>query len=250
MAYKSIKKGKRKGGKKSNRRTYKQNGGNKLFFIIALLVSLGLIFPVSAKLFTNSKEQYKQIVEATDQSLIDATNKANNYKVGLSSGMIISLSGSIFGQNIYKDNLNKTVNDLSNLIKKIYGDDYLVITESYLFHLIRENLGEDSLTTISRGLEPTTDVKIPDVERTLLDRILGNNNAIDLGVALGTGKQFVPGAGEHVYIVSPATVSAMADKGIRGEIRNLLTNLIEANNSGSVIDNGPKIEEMEGGSKL
>lgn len=50
MALKTIKnKGKRKGGKKSNRRTYKQMGGNKMVF--ALLVFLGIMVPITAKFY-------------------------------------------------------------------------------------------------------------------------------------------------------------------------------------------------------
>ncbi len=85
MAYKSIKKGKRKGGKKSNRKTYKQNGGNNtLSMIIIILVGLGIIFPVSAKFYNkvvNKEENQKKI-----EGLI---SKLNEYKQNLSNTKLL-----------------------------------------------------------------------------------------------------------------------------------------------------------------
>jgi cell division protein FtsL len=242
MAYKSIKKGKgkRKGGKKSNR-TYKQNGGNKmLLMIIAMLVALGLIFPVSAKLFTNSEEQSNRIVNAVENKLTDTRTEANDYKLGLSSGMIISVSGSIIGQIKRKDNLNQEVNELLRLIEKIYGDDFLVLTEGFLCHLISKNLGEDSLTHHSTL---GTNVIIPKEERTSFDTVFGFNKRTSLSDVVGTGSQYVPGAGENVYILSQETLIAMENiGGIRGKINELLENLfkdgstIEVKDGSTIVD--------------
>jgi hypothetical protein len=89
MAYKSIKKGKgkRKGGKKSNRRTYKQNGGNKmLIMVLYMLVVLGIIVPVSAKFYNEhvNKEENEKKIEVfknriiSNDRIIHTGNRDNN----------------------------------------------------------------------------------------------------------------------------------------------------------------------------
>ena len=102
MAYKSIKKEKRKGGKKYNRRTYKQNGGYPILLMLSialsLLVSLRMIVPVSAEFYKEyvNKEENKKKIEQFENIFkritIDSGSSGWGYLLALSS-----VGGPIFG---------------------------------------------------------------------------------------------------------------------------------------------------------
>jgi hypothetical protein len=160
MAYKSIKKGKgkRKGGKKSNRRTYKQNGGNKmLMMIIAVLVGLGIIFPVSAKFYNKvvNKEENQKKIEVLTSILNEYRQKLSNINLldtKLLAAAIIPnpaqpfAVGNIVGNMINHEGINANIARTSNKISILeaeINEDYLFLTGHQLRWLLPYGITKD-----------------------------------------------------------------------------------------------------------
>lgn len=252
MAYKSIKKGKRKGGKKSNRKTYKQNGGNNtLSMIIIILVGLGIIFPVSAKFYNkvvNKEENQKKI-----EGLI---SKLNEYKQNLSNTKLLpsnlaaaiipnpvqAIAGPVSVGNTVdnvikreeiKANIAHTNNKISILEAEI-NEDYLFLTGEQLMSFLPYGITKDF--GASPDFEPET-TKV-NTESSSVFNFLSPSYVRAPITQANIGLQ-------DVYAINIKKWFELIESNMQfANFANKLTIAIEENNS------GPTIEEIEDGSKL
>jgi hypothetical protein len=257
MAYKSIKKGKgkRKGGKSSNRRTYKQNGGNKmLLMLIAMLVSLGLIVPVSAKFYNKvvNKEDNENKIKFFTSKLIEFQEELSNINrldtklLATAAAAIIpnpaqafavgNLVGNVYKSQAMNANIAHTRKKI-DILKAEIDEDYLFLTRDELMDLLPFGIRKDFAA--SPDFKPGT-------------------TKVNTGpYSLFYTQDYVRAPITEAYIGLP-DVYAVNINGWLNMIKNnmqlanfaMTTIVNEANNSGSVIDNGPTIEEIDGGSKL
>ena len=129
MAYKSIKKGKRKGGKKYNR-TYKQNGGNKtITLLVMMLIAFGFISMVSGEYYDNKihddvKKQSNTIIQKLlldnkhQYPLLEIAKNENRGDI-FTSDDVKSLTRSI-GKNNFKINSIEELLAIIGDSKKLY----------------------------------------------------------------------------------------------------------------------------------
>jgi len=129
MAYKSIKKGKgkRKGGKKSNRRTYKQRGGVNMQMLVMLTIGMLATLNIIYRL-PDEQTSHLRGIQKTDNV------QAGPYYLGIedSNGSEVQ---TVFDVAQAASHLRNEVTNNYPLIK-----NPVVVTEEYLKTIIEENI--------------------------------------------------------------------------------------------------------------
>jgi hypothetical protein len=224
------------------------------FALLFMLVSWGLIVPVSAKFYNkvvNKEENEKKIEKLTSilneyqQKLLN-TNDLDITLLATAAAAIIpnpaqpfaigNMVGKMFNHERIKSNIEHTKDKISILEAEI-NENYLFLTLAELMELLPFGITKDFGP--SPDFEPGT-TKVNTGPSSLFypqDYVRAPITKANIGLP-------------DVYAVNINAYLQMIKKNLQLANFALTTIVNEANNSGSVIEDEDRIEEIDGGSKL
>lgn len=203
MAIKTIKnKGKRKGGKKSNRRTYKQRGGNirmLALFAIGIMVTLNMIY-----ILPENDAQYLR--KYINENKIDV--QPGPFYMGI-EGSVTSNTPTIFkfvDKQKSEDSVTHFTPTISNLelaLKSYPGiKKPVIVTEDYLIIKIEEKYKE---------IFPLLSVYSKDI----VNKVLAQLSMSDVVTNVNDQN------GGHIYVIDEGTLNGIIDKLVNEHVNNL-----------------------------